>query len=195
MSLQGNLADLSFAELLQGLAASRRTGALFLYRGKAQGAIHLGEGRVLDASVEGDGRLEGEEAFYRLACWSDGRFDFRPGAAPARKAIERDLVNLLMEAARRQDERREIERRVPAAAVPAFAPDLPRDEVDLNTREWGVMEKIDGARSVEAIARECGRPLADVQRLLDGPLAGRLITLAAPAGDGGPETVSSSQER
>lgn len=178
MPVQGNLEDLTFAELLQGLAASRRTGTLYLYRGKAQGTVALFEGRVADAGLDEDtARLTGEEAFHRLASWTEGRFDFRAGNAPSRTTIAADIASLLMEAARRQDERASLAQKIPAEAVPAFAANLPNRETEFNTHEWTILSKIDGARRVGDIARECGRSLDEVRGMLDGLLAGGIITL------------------
>ncbi|TPV95307.1 MAG: DUF4388 domain-containing protein [Myxococcales bacterium FL481] len=103
-SMTGNLDEIHLSVVLQWLATSRKTGVLRVH-GPAEGAIHLREGQVYTARVEGAPKLSPEKALFRVLAWEQGRFelDTSTGDPPARD-IEMALEHVLMEAARRQDE-------------------------------------------------------------------------------------------
>jgi len=50
------------------------------------------------------GKTSGEEAFYQLVTWAEGRFAFEAGAREVEPSIFRATMGLLMEGMRRQDE-------------------------------------------------------------------------------------------
>ena len=74
------------------------------------GAVYIHDGAVVHAAT---GELSGTEAFYELALWKHGRFDFQGTDAGAQKTILTSTRSLLVEASRRFD----ASSRVCAAAV------------------------------------------------------------------------------
>ena len=109
------------------------------------------QGRIVHAEL---GDLEGEEAVYSLAIWREGEFRFDTGVNTPRQTIQKSNTSLLMEAARRLDEWRVLSRKIPSVdLVPEFVILENREgQINLNTMEWLLLSKIDGDRSLRAIA-------------------------------------------
>ncbi len=113
----GSLRSMPFADLIQMLHSTGKTGELQLEGKGERGGIAFAEGNVLHAWA-GDRR--GEDAFFRLSAWKEGMFYFKAGAAAKESTIGTPTMSLLMEAMRRLDE----EKRGPAAVQDATLGDL-----------------------------------------------------------------------
>lgn len=182
-AIEGELSEVGLPDVLQLLTVGGKTGVLHLREGDASGNLHLREGQVVHAQSE---ELEGEEAAYALATWSSGRFVFEPGPASPVTTINRSATALLMEAARRSDEWKRIAEKIPSTAhIPEFVvPEGAGDsesQINLNTREWQLLSKIDGVRSVRQIATASGLSNFDAARLLFGLVSTGLIKVKSPA--------------
>jgi len=106
-SMTGSIEDIPLMDVLQWLATSRKTGCLKvrdLSRGRV-GALHLREGRVYYAAIDGNRGLMPEKALLRMLNWDKGMFELEstPIDNPP-KEINMSLEHMLMEAARQQDE-------------------------------------------------------------------------------------------
>ena len=125
---------------------------------------------------------------YALAIWSQGDFRFEPGIATDQRTITKSNTNLLMEAARRLDEWRVLSKKVPSVdMIPEFVVQDSREgQINLNTSEWLILSKIDGARSVKTIAQSAGLSVFDVAKILYGLVATSLIRLKNAARRGPP---------
>jgi len=99
--IEGALSQLGLPDLLQTLAANRRTGRVTLRRGSERGEVDLQDGRSVDART---GVVQGEKALFRLIGWREGSFSFQPGVLPAQTRISRSIDVLLLEGARQLDE-------------------------------------------------------------------------------------------
>lgn len=186
MAFQGSLAELHLPDIIQLISVSGKTGVFHLTDGALKGQIFLNEGKIVHAEIDD---ASGEEAVYALAIWSQGEFRFDPGIATEVRTISKSNTNLLMEAARRLDEWRVLSKKVPSTEmVPEFVVQDSREgQINLNTSEWLVLSKIDGQRSVKALAGAAGLSVFDAAKLLYGLIATGLIRLkdagkgAAPA--------------
>ncbi|MEO8361255.1 MAG: DUF4388 domain-containing protein [Vicinamibacteria bacterium] len=184
MSFQGSLSELPLPDVIQLVSSSGKTGCFHLTDADIKGQIYIQEGRIVHAQVED---LSGEEAVYQLAIWSRGEFFFETGASVAANTITKTNTNLLMEAARRLDEWRVLQKKVPSMdLVPEFViPEGREGQINLNTSEWLILSKIDGRRSIKAIANASSHSTFDACKILYGLIATNLIRLkeapAAPA--------------
>lgn len=180
MSFQGSLAELALPDVIQLVSSSGKTGCFHLTDGNMKGQIYVQEGRIVHAQVED---LSGEEAVYQLAIWSKGEFFFETGASVAANTITKTNTNLLMEAARRLDEWRVLQKKVPSMdLVPEFViPEGREGQINLNTSEWLILSKIDGRRSIKAIANASSHSTFDACKILYGLIATNLIRLKEPA--------------
>jgi len=182
MAFQGSLAELHLPDIIQLISVSGKTGVFHLTDGALKGQIFLHDGKIVHAQLED---TSGEEAVYALAIWSQGDFKFEPGTGTDLRTISKSNTNLLMEAARRLDEWRVLSKKIPNTdMVPEFVVEQTREgQINLNTSEWLILSKIDGHRSVKAIAQASGLSVFDAAKILYGLIATGLIRLrdrAAP---------------
>jgi Domain of unknown function (DUF4388) len=180
MAFQGSLAELHLPDIIQLISVSGKTGVFHLVDGAHRGQIYLHEGRIVHAQLED---IAGEEAVYALAIWNQGDFKFEPGTPSEVKTISKSNTNLLMEAARRLDEWRVLQKKIPSVdMLPEFVVIESREgQINLNTSEWLILSKIDGNRSVKTIAQASNLSVFDAAKILYGLIATGLIRLKGPA--------------
>ena len=182
MAFQGSLAELHLPDIIQLVSVSGKTGVFHLVDGHLKGQIYLHEGRIVHAQLD---EISGEEAVYALAIWNKGDFKFEPAPPSEIKSISKSNTNLLMEAARRLDEWRVLQKKIPSVEmIPEFVVQENREgQINLNTSEWLILSKIDAHRSVKAIAQASGLSVFDAAKILYGLIATGLIRLRErPAG-------------
>ncbi|MFQ3663496.1 MAG: DUF4388 domain-containing protein [Chloroflexaceae bacterium] len=102
MFLQGSFSTISAAALIQTLCNERRAVQIEAWRDKATACICLEEGVVIAAQCEGH---EGPEAIFRLVDWPDGLFRVVRLPVNVQPTMAIPPEELLLEAARRRDER------------------------------------------------------------------------------------------
>jgi hypothetical protein len=189
MSFQGSLAELPLPDVIQLVSSSGKTGCFHLTDGDIKGQIYIQEGKIVHAQVED---LSGEEAVYQLAIWSKGEFFFETGATVASNTITKTNTNLLMEAARRLDEWRVLQKKVPSMElIPEFViPEGREGQINLNTSEWLILSKIDGRRSIKAIANASAHSTFEACKILYGLIATNLIRLKEPAATPAPRPTA-----
>ncbi len=176
MALQGSLQDLALPDVIQLVSVSGKTGVFNLSGEGVEGKIYLKEGQIVDALVA---NLRGEYAVYELAMWRKGQFIFTPGVDSDRVTVTKSNTSLMMEAARRLDEWRVLQRKISSLdAVAYFLPRDPgHDQITLSPQEWQVVTKIDGARSIRQLEDATGLPAFDVCKVLYGLVTSGLIAL------------------
>src|SRR5688500_7703635 len=176
MAFQGSLAELHLPDIIQLISVSGKSGVFHLSDGPHHGQIYLHDGKIVHAEIDG---AAGEEAVYALAIWSQGEFKFEPGIATELRTISKSNTNLLMEAARRLDEWRVLSKKIPSTVMipEVVVQDTREGQINLNTSEWLILRKIDGRRSLKAIAVASGLSVFDVAKILYGLIATGLIRL------------------
>jgi hypothetical protein len=104
-AMSGRLEDIPLADVLQWLAASRKSGVLSVQSDRL-GLLFLSEGRVCGAEIEGAVMASPEKAILRMMQWPEGRFDLDANSQrkPKGEELSASLEHLLMESARLQDE-------------------------------------------------------------------------------------------
>ena len=179
MAFQGSLAELHLPDIIQLISVSGKTGVFHLTNGALAGEIYLNDGRIVHAQLD---EASGEEAVYALAMWSQGDFRFDPGVATELRTITKSNTNLLMEAARRLDEWRVLSKKIPSTdMVPEFVVQEHREgQINLNTSEWLILSKIDGHRSLKAIADATRLSAFDAAKVLYGLASAVASGAAAP---------------
>jgi pSer/pThr/pTyr-binding forkhead associated (FHA) protein len=118
-SMSGSIEDIPLMDVLQWLATSRKTGALKVRDTEhtQTGVLHLRDGRVFYANIEGNTDLHPEKALMRMLHWSKGMFELdNQHLDEAPEEINMSLEHMLMEAARQEDELAALAKK---AALPA----------------------------------------------------------------------------
>lgn len=108
-ALEGSLEEVGLSALLTLLEMERKTGVLAVERlggdEPVVARLFLRNGRVLCAEVEGLDEPRNELCVYFMLEWSSGQFAFEPGPVERPDEIKTSTTYLLMEGARRLDER------------------------------------------------------------------------------------------
>lgn len=176
MTFQGSLNELPLSDIVQLVAVSGKTGMFSMTYASQKGYVYIHNGQITHAKL---GAVEGEDAVYALALWSQGSFQFSPGVESDARTISRSNTNLLLEAARRSDEWKILQKKIPGVdSVPVL---LAREDasvqVTLTPLEWRVVTKTDGARSIEEIARAIRTSAFDVAKTLYGLVTAELVEI------------------
>lgn len=99
----GKLSMFSLSELTQALAVSGRTGYLHLVHKAQRGYLTVRDGYVFHAKLPGKDKPE--DAFLEMMTWREGEFRFEQGDISTLGLRPIDTTSLLVEGARRVDEK------------------------------------------------------------------------------------------
>jgi hypothetical protein len=176
MALQGSLADIALPDVIQLVSVSGKTGVFTLSGDGVDGKIFLKDGQITDGST---GRLRGEYAVYEMSTWRKGQFIFTANVESDQVTVHKSNTSLMMEAARRLDEWRVLQRKIPSLEmIPYFLPREPgHDQITLSPQEWAVVTKIDGQVSIRKLEEATGLPAFDVCKVLYGLVSSGLISM------------------
>ena len=125
----------------------------------------------------------GDQAFARLAGWTQGQFKFEPQVPAPQKTIDKPLDRLLADSARAASEREAIRRVVPSMdVVPSLSRKAPAPSVTLDARDWELRETLEGDYA------------ADINRMVLTPDRGDdwIFGISAVAADGSESPVASA---
>ncbi len=113
----GKLAHLGLPAVLNVLEAEHKSGTLVLSGSHGERVeVTLREGQAAAAQLAGSTTLDDEHVMYYVLTWSVGDFRFSEHGVDVPDQIGRATIELLLEAARRQDEEREAE--LPSSGAP-----------------------------------------------------------------------------
>ncbi len=177
--IEGGLSQLPLADLLQILAANKRTGRLVLLNGQERGEITLSGGRPANAR---EGEVEGEKALFRLLSWKEASFAFNPGPAPTRPKIDRSMEDALLEGAHHSDERERLLPMLPPLSTLVSLSAASEDPVAPHPVTAAVLELLKTPRTLREVLDQVEAPdlevLSALNALLDriviSPLDGKV---------------------
>lgn len=108
--LRGEIENVGLPTVLTILDMERRSGLLLIQRRGTLGRLHVREGRVVRARIEGvrTGGNTGIEAVFQMLGWPDGQFELWQAVVEGRDEVGESTTFILMEGARRADEARGI---------------------------------------------------------------------------------------
>jgi CheY-like chemotaxis protein len=101
--IQGRLEEMSMIDLMQSLEMGQKSCRLIVRQGGTQGELYFASGQCRDAKI---GKVEGDDAVYKVVLWTEGEFeiDFNAANASKKTTTTRNTTGLLMEAMRLMDE-------------------------------------------------------------------------------------------
>lgn len=125
------------------------------------GQVLITEKLITEAELASCLKVQVSEVIFDTFHWGQGIFTFWDGVPPPASAVtlEMDLQNLLMEGARRTDERGRLAEIFPdlGMAVETVAnPERVKHSVNLTPEEWKVFFLIDGRRTLSEICHLAG---------------------------------------
>jgi len=121
--------------------------------GRRLGDILIHLGLLTKQDLESDVSRQISDAIFYLLRWTEGDFFFEPDTSPAEETItvSLDVLNLLLEEARRIDEWKNLEAKLPGGQIvleKLVIESSQQVEMELNEEERQVMQLIDGRRTM-----------------------------------------------
>ena len=101
MGINGNLKDISLADLVQIHCMDRRFAKMTILHGDETAYIYFANKQVVHAELGGK---IGEEVVYKLLSWNEGTFDVENDIVIPQRSINRMWSGLLLEGVRRLEE-------------------------------------------------------------------------------------------
>lgn len=103
-AFRGDLEKLGLPAVLFLLESVAKTGTLRVSSPRGHAVLYLREGAVIGAELRESGVLRDAHLVYHATTWTRGDFEFVDGPVSGDDAIRMSTPELLLEAARRQDE-------------------------------------------------------------------------------------------
>ncbi|UCD71545.1 MAG: response regulator [Syntrophobacterales bacterium] len=98
---EGKLFDLQLTDIIQMNCLGRVTTSMIITKDNHRGVIYFNDGEIVHAECDD---IVGEEAFYIILGWQEGKFVSNIGVLPSRETISSPWEHLLMEGMKRKDE-------------------------------------------------------------------------------------------
>jgi len=167
--VEGQLAQLPLADLLQLFHVSRKTGTVEVVRAPAAGRRQLGRvvlhgGDVAAASV---GSVDGEKALFRMLAWDRGSFAFKPEPVAIEPSIQTPTRTLLREGVRQIREWQRLAVELPPLSA-GVALKIPRSALPnvIHPLTQEVLVVLDLYSRVQDVVDKCSYPDYQVLRTL-----------------------------
>jgi Domain of unknown function (DUF4388) len=190
MTLEGNLQDMSLADLIQVFRMGPKTGVLLLGGGLERGVIYVSAGRLIDAVlVRGPERqvlATGEEAVLQLLQWEDATFTFRHDLAAGERSVRivHDSEWLVLEGMRRRTNPLRVlphqcitpDTQLELTSLPGSA----ETGVNLNLDQWRILSQVSVYQNVRAICEKTDMAPEQAIRMVTELVAIGLVEIAAP---------------
>ncbi|GMR22841.1 MAG: hypothetical protein BMS9Abin37_1217 [Acidobacteriota bacterium] len=149
LAVSVSLARIPFPEAMRLVLAHGENGIVHISDGTRMGAVYIVGGEVVHAVARND---QGEEAFYELALWRSGRFDFEDTDPGTTRSIQTSTRSLLVESSRRQDAWAMISTKVPSFdLIPKWVPLQGASSIRLTKSDWVLIRLVDGRRTIRDI--------------------------------------------
>lgn len=98
---EGKLFGLQLTDIIQMNCLGRVTTSLVITKDDHRGVIYFRDGEIVHAECDDSG---GEEAFYAILGWQEGKFVSNIGVQPPQQTISSTWEHLLVEGVKRRDE-------------------------------------------------------------------------------------------
>ncbi len=157
-------------------------------RGQRLGQLLIREGHITMSQLEVFIEEQIQDAVFEMLRWTDGDFDFQPGAVFPEEDIGLSISTeeLIMEGSRRLDEWNRIEKKIPSLeAVFRMTSMHGREaaQISLTPEEWMVLTHVDGDKDVRQIVELTGMSTLHACKILYGLLGAGLLESVAPVQD------------
>lgn len=189
--MQGTLSQISLTDVLQLCILAKKSGLLKLTRGKETVEIYFIGGEVAHA-VSPLG--EGEKAFFHPITWNEGEFSLIKDGAVGKKTVTRPTRELLGEWLGIAQELEQIQETIPSENAIFRIAEANLEfsgSTTLTAEQWKVLSRLDGSRSVKAVAEAVRLAYFDAAKILCALQKEHLIELSS----GGATKAAPSEPR
>lgn len=174
----GGLEGLALAELLQTIEYGRKDAQIRIEHDGELSQIWCEQGEIIDAR---SGRLAGAGALYRLLALREGRLYAHFSRAERARTIHASTPALLLEAAKRNDECRQLRERIgDTGAVYVVSPSAWDAQTQLDSETWQLLRSFDGVTSLERMLAASTAPELETLTAVAGLRERQLIMLKPP---------------
>jgi hypothetical protein len=131
-AMQGHLEEVPLQDLLQLIAAARKTGVLAIERPGHEAEVEFEKGCLVRCVLDGRIDISAKKSFSRLLAWTQG--DFELGRAPGRAGVPGSLAEplapLLADGMRQLEELRRVRAKLPTRFLAGAGPAADADDED-----------------------------------------------------------------
>lgn len=152
------------------------------------GRILVNRQFVTEAEVRRIMQLKVEESIFDTFLWSVGSFEFHDGAGSHQKSmlLSLDVIGIVLEGARRQDDWKRIRKVVKGGdAILSPIPEAIAERLPLASDDAYVLARLDGIKRVDQLVIEIRMPEYKVNRLLFDLYEKGLVRIVNPGGNAG----------
>ena len=179
MAVSVSLSRIPFPDATRLVLAHGKNGIVRTVDQGQVGAVHIRDGSIVHADANGD---RGDDAFYDLALWKNGRFDFQDRDPGTEQTISTPTRSLLVEANRRLDAWNVISAKVPSfELVPKWVPLSGAESIRLTKSDWAVIRLVDDRRSIREIVDLLKTDIFEAGRVIYSLLTIGVLRLDATA--------------
>ncbi len=187
---EGSVKAISFPQIISFISLIGKSGILNFHRNSEEICVYFDHGKIVSATSNQEKfrsaqftspkseKLQVSEIIYDCYTWDDGRFLFRETSPfpDDLVLIAIDLTTLILEGARRIQDRHSFEKDFPDPQAVFHLVHPPESlNLTLTLDEWKVLFLINGRRNLEQILGESEQDSTAVYRLLFGLYANQLL--------------------
>ncbi len=190
MALAGDLQDFEITDVFQLIQLGQKDGVLSIQTASDSGVVYFKNSLVVHAQTN---TIQGEPAIDTILSWKKGRFIFNPDEETHLHTVDLPIQQVILEAARRIDELKRIQKLIPSFDVVVEIIEVPQsgiDRIQLNPREWKVLSFVDGTLTIKQISQKANIPEFDTAKIFYGMISSGLVKVVSPA----PEKVEEKKE-
>ena len=183
MSLAGDLQDFEITDVFQLIQLGQKDGVLRIQTAEDVGIVYFKNTMVAHAQTN---TINGEPAIDVILSWKKGRFVFNPGEEIQQHTVDLPIQQVILEAARRIDELKRIQKLIPSFDVVIEIVEIPQpgvERIQLNPREWKVLSFVDGSLNIRQIAQKANIPEFETAKIFYGMISSGLVRVVPKEGN------------
>jgi hypothetical protein len=179
MSLAGDLQEFEITDVFQLIQLGQKDGILRIQTADDTGIVYFKNCMVAHAQTN---TIKGEPAIDVILSWKKGRFVFNPGEEIQQHTVDLPIQQVILEAARRIDELKRIQKLIPSFDVIIEIIEVPQpgvERIQLNPREWKVLSFVDGSLTIKQIAQKSNIPEFETAKIFYGMISSGLVRVVS----------------
>jgi hypothetical protein len=179
MPLAGDLQEFEITDVFQLIQLGQKDGILRIQTANDIGIVYFKNCMVAHAQTN---KIKGEPAIDVILSWKKGHFVFNPEEETQQHTVDLPIQQVILEAARRIDELKRIQKLIPSFEVIIEIIEVPQpgvERIQLNPREWKVLSFVDGSLTIKQIAQKSNIPEFETAKIFYGMISSGLVKVVS----------------
>jgi len=175
--LQGSLKEFDITDVLQLIQMNKKDGCLEITAVDDFGKIYFENGAVIHAETK---ERFGENAVHKILLLSEGTFKFNLDVKSPKKSINLPIQHLMLEAARKIDEWKQIEKIIPSVDLMVKIvenPETGTENIKLTSEEWKILTFVDNQSTIKEISLKVNQSEFETAKVFFGLITSGLVFL------------------